>query len=422
MDAPPNLDSRAREHEPARGTEDHNKAIESKTMEQRQQQQSTEVMDSGKRFFIIDAHELTNEILGTQHQSGENASTFYARTLNEEQIEVWLYRGFERMDASARTLDPDKADVFLIGHYGHWASRLGTDFAAYAESLSKRIHNSSKPHLMLCPSWNPGRSRSAGISKVMEKLKEDGVNVYATGIERNPHWQSVPANKIVPVPYLVKPSDPITDIHHRAKHERVENSVFYAGDTRPNAIKWAGCDRGMIEPLIGKPKMEVNLFHKGKGRLKQDDYNRFMETSDYCLILCGDTPTSRSLASAVVHGCIPIRIGSRLRGLCEKPCKKGFGWAPTGVENPHLPFSERIDWSEFPEVNEAEFAADPMATLEKMFTVYPPERKTKLRETMLRVSEGFIYGWGDPTSSNEFGKVSEYAWHSFLKMLDANSS
>eukprot|EP00543_Licmophora_paradoxa_P011789 CAMPEP_0202476644 /NCGR_PEP_ID=MMETSP1360-20130828/93528_1 /ASSEMBLY_ACC=CAM_ASM_000848 /TAXON_ID=515479 /ORGANISM="Licmophora paradoxa, Strain CCMP2313" /LENGTH=300 /DNA_ID=CAMNT_0049103857 /DNA_START=81 /DNA_END=983 /DNA_ORIENTATION=+ len=291
----------------------------------------------------------------------------------------------------SRTYNPDHADVFLIGHYGHWASNVNIDFDAYVTVLLGRLHDKSKPHLFLCPSWNPARSRSAGIAKVMTKFSEEGVNIYSVGIERNGHWQSTTPDRILPIPYLVKQSKPLPAIHNLAQKHRISNTVFYAGDSRPNAKRWAGCDRSMITPLIGAPNMQVSLFGKeNPGRLNQTQYNLFMETIEFCLIICGDTPTSRSLASSIVHGCIPIRIGSRLRGLCEPPCKKGFGWTPSGKDNPHLPFMERMNWTDFPEVDEADFIVDPMATLQDLFV----------------------------RLSTSFGKAVEYTWMSFLKLLD----
>ena len=142
-----------------------------------------------------------------------------------------------------------------------------------------------------------------------------------------------------------------------------------------------------------------------------------MKSTEYCLILCGDAPTSRSLASSVIHGCIPVRIGSRLRGLCEKPCKKGFGWTINGPKGPHLPFVDAIPWREFPEVDEAEFIEEPEGSLKRMMHLYPPDRKQQLRDILLKAQLGWIYGWGSPVTSNEFGGAAEYIWNSTLFLL-----
>jgi hypothetical protein len=151
---------------------------------------------------------------------------------------------------------------------------------------------------------------------------------------------------------------------------------FYVGDQRHHAKEWSGCDRSMVAPLALESNMHARLIDT---RQKQDAessnystnglkktqglYNQKMASSEYCLILCGGSPTSRSLSSAMVHGCIPLRVGSRLRGLCEPPCHKGWGWTVSGSESPHLPFVERIDWTLFPEMNEAIFQQIPAQVL-----------------------------------------------------------
>mmetsp|Transcript_11575 Transcript_11575/g.17594 ORF Transcript_11575/g.17594 Transcript_11575/m.17594 type:complete len:237 (+) Transcript_11575:875-1585(+) len=206
---------------------------------------------------------------------------------------------------------------------------------------------------------------------------------------------------------------------------------FYAGDGRENAIQWAGCDRnGIVSSLhssfnVSNPSekfdfdvkaIDVHIMPKGQ-RLAQDDYNHRMSTSEYCLILCGDTPTSRSLVSAMVAGCIPIFIGSRLRGLCEPPCKKGFGWDISGPENPHLPFGDYIPWDEFPEVSEQGFLDDGASTLNELFHRFPLSKNEAIRSIMNQAQPGWIYGWGDPVTSNDFGDVHKYLWDTFQRLL-----
>ena len=146
----------------------------------------------------------------------------------------------------------------------------------------------------------------------------------------------------------------------------------------------------------------------------QADYNHRMRTSDYCLILCGDTPSSRTLTSAMVSGCIPIRVGSRLRGLCEAPCHGGFGWKPTTEQYPHLPFSEFIPWNLFPEVNEQEFMKDGEAVLNQLFLTVDWAQKENLRSIMNATRNGWIYGWGNPINSTNFGDATKCIWQSFL--------
>jgi Exostosin family len=157
---------------------------------------------------------------------------------------------------------------------------------------------------------------------------------------------------------------------------------------------------------------------EGEARLSQEEYNHRMHISQYCLILAGDTPSSRSLTSAMVAGCIPIRVGSRLRGLCDPPCFQGWGFVVTGESNPHLPFSETIPWDKFPEVSESDLIEKGQVALdEHIFGVYHQEQKTELHSIMQSTMTGWIYGWGDPVSSEELGDTTSYIWHSFSVAL-----
>ena len=160
--------------------------------------------------------------------------------------------------------------------------------------------------------------------------------------------------------------------------------------------------------------MDVRLVNK-TSRLNQSEYNHRMFSSEYCLILCGDTPSSRSLTSAMVSGCIPIRVGSRLRGLCEPPCQKGFGWSKTGAEYPHLPFAQEIDWDMFPEVEESQVIFHGKQTLQAFLRRTDDAHKNMLRSKMLQVQMAWIYGWDDPVNSTEFGEAVPYIWDSFVK-------
>ena len=160
--------------------------------------------------------------------------------------------------------------------------------------------------------------------------------------------------------------------------------------------------------------MYVRIATAGN-RLSQEDYNLRMFTSEYCLIVCGDTPTSRSLASSMLYGCIPIRIGSRLRGRCEEPCRPGWGWSVADL--PHLPFCDKIDWESFPEVDEAAFSNNPGAVLDQFFSQTDAAKKSKFREAMKQTQMGWTYGWGSPVDSMEFGDAAKYAWDSLVAYL-----
>jgi hypothetical protein len=392
--------------------------------EQSSNLQTNGAVSTSLKFYIIPIPEYTTWLVENFTQQ---AKQFYDSVLNEETIEVWLHRAFSNFSLDqGQVMDPAEADVFLIPAY--LAFRFENSGGSqhpneFAKVVYERLYNTSKPHLFLGPSNNPQRSRVIGIHGMIKGLLQAGVNIYSVGIERNPFWQGgLEPSRILPIPYQVKPSLMKHELASATSTHRHANFCFYSGDTRKHAMSWSGCNRSMILPLQNHSSnlFDVRVYptRPAKHRLSQDAYNHRMLTSDYCLILCGDTPTSRSLASAMIHGCIPLRIGSRLRGLCEDPCHAGFGWNSTGLAYPHLPFGQQIDWNAFPEVNEREFINSPFETLQThVFKLFTAERKVRIRDKLREVQLGWIYGWGNPIDSNEFGAAAMYAWQSFQFML-----
>mmetsp|Transcript_3805 Transcript_3805/g.9103 ORF Transcript_3805/g.9103 Transcript_3805/m.9103 type:complete len:549 (-) Transcript_3805:1596-3242(-) len=415
----------------------------------RQQQQHPHHLYRPK-YFVLSLSSTTTDLIDSgddqQRQQQQAAQQYYDDALNEESAEVWLHRSFtqdQRLTLD-RTMDPTEADVFVVTGLLHLlkhhhsrrkkkATASTTSTSLVAEQYQSIIVDTSKPHLFLVPSWNPKVSRQIGIEDILSRIGQTLANeklLWSVGFERNPSWQGqVPPSNIIPVPYVVRQQDKV-NITTYSSSDRINNFVFYAGDRRKNAESWSGCYRSqLLEPLqrlstnSNSNAIDVRIVDK-KNRMNQTDYNRRMETSDYCLIVCGDTPTSRSLTSAIVSGCIPIRVGSRLRGLCEKPCHVGFGWTVSGSQFPHLPYSETIPWDDFPEVNER---AMMMTTTrggggkgydimtKQVFQVYDDTHKKRLRKIMNDVRDGFIYGYGDPVTSDEFGNASLYIWNSFLR-------
>ena len=250
----------------------------------------------------------------------------------------------------------------------------------------------------------------------MKLFKSLDVDLWSVGFERNVYWQRLDASHILPIPYVVRQKSKEDAKYFDAP--RRKDSVFYVGDSRPNAIEWGGCDRNkMLKPLEDESNMFVRVIKKRKARLTQLEYRKYMHESEYCLIVCGDTPSCRSLATAMISGCIPIRIGSRLRGLCEPPCVQKWGWTASGLDYPHLPYSNQIDWNEFPEVDESNFTENGNETLNELFRNNDEHSKNTMRKIMNDVSEGWLYGWGDPVLSDEFGSAYEFILDSFEAAL-----
>mmetsp|Transcript_2238 Transcript_2238/g.4109 ORF Transcript_2238/g.4109 Transcript_2238/m.4109 type:complete len:583 (+) Transcript_2238:284-2032(+) len=389
------------------------------------------------KFFIISPHQVTSSLV----EDKTVASNYYRNSLNEDSAEIWLHRAFQNLSyEEGHTLDPSEADVFLIAGYFHLNAKHGNKNTTRDEFIQfyvDSIVDPSKPHLYLIPTTNPTTSRQIGLNQFTNTLKKNGVNLLSAGFERNGYWQRVDLDRIISIPYVVKLQEQQTEIDDSQTLKRVNNKVFYAGDSRKNAVAWAGCNRSLIVSSLHSSlgannnttrlnfrvdNIDVQLVSV-RNRLAQDDYNNRMGTSEYCLILCGDTPTSRSLTSAMVSGCIPLFLGSRLRGLCDPPCHAGWGWHVSGPENPHLPFGDYISWDEFPEVDEQGFIDNGAGALNEIFHAFDSTKKEKLQTVMQQVRQGWIYGRGDPVTSNDFGDVHKYLWNTFQRlMFNASSS
>jgi len=55
--------------------------------------------------------------------------------------------------------------------------------------------------------------------------------------------------------------------------------------------------------------------------------------------------------------------------------------------------------------------------LVELFQTVNEEQKLKLRSIMESTWKGWIYGWGDPWTSDQFGDATEYIWESFQRHL-----
>lgn len=405
------------------------------------QQQQRSASGSAK-FYILPMPEITTWLIGN---FSDAAYQYYQTNLNEEQAEVWLHRGLAQL--SDRTEDPSQADVVILSGYLHFNQymMLQQNQKTAARGRTRGRHNGkssdggvpystdewlailleriipNKLYVLAVPTWNPTRGNEIGLAKIKKTLKLENIAMASFGFERNNFWQKTEPDLIIPVPYVITPNLPRDQLPTKvfgAENHRTENFVFYSGDVRTNAVRWAGCNRTkLVVPLQQSNRSSntdvhiVTQFH----RLTQEQYHARMLTSDYCLILCGDTPTSRSLASSMLYGCIPIRVGSRWRGLCEAPCHAGWGWTVT--HRSHLPFEHQMDWNVFPEVDEASFAQNPVAVLETLFRHTDSHRKSELRSVMQRVQMAWVYGWGNPVNATDFGEAASYAWQSLVDHL-----
>ena len=152
-----------------------------------------------------------------------------------------------------------------------------------------------------------------------------------------------------------------------------------------------------------------------------------MRVADFCLVMCGDTPTSRRIFDAIIADCIPLIVGTRLWGRCDAPCKAGWGWRVSGPEHPHLPFHDTfIDYTRFPYVDEAHFYEDAAGAYQNAVApraeMFPrrPDGAAFIRFTQVAnvtdayehaawrylnaIRDDVVYGYGSPFTSTHFGR------------------
>ena len=369
---------------------------------------------SGLLYYIIEVPFLTTDLLANE-TAKKRARHFYSKksTLNEDVGEMWIYQGLKRMQLEeGHTNNPSEADIFFIVGLNNLRFSIHKwDFPRDKELddiLRPYIIYKDKPHVIATP-----RVRNRiGLNHIVSSLRRLGVMPYSLGYERNEMWQSVPPDRIITVPYVVKVTQSKEELQRVIQSvPRKQNFTFYAGDSRLTAKNFGGCNRAKLIQNIPKDRhdMYIRLFSGKSERISQKEYNEKMETSDYCLVMCGDTPTSRSLASTMVAGCIPVFIGSRWRGLCEPPCHPGWGWKETkGLS--HLPFPDQLEWDTFPEISEMAFSNDPIGNLEAIFESQNQQRRHEVRKAMADVQLKWVYGWGDPVAPQEYGEAVPAIW------------
>ena len=416
------------------------------------------------RYYIYPNPQMTTDLVRRDSKTGrvnpaaERYVNIVQRQRSEDVAEIWLHRGFEINED--RTTDPLQADAFFIPAHLYMSARAGGHrrrMQVFKSKLSKAIDNvesafqnrrnkivkhaiknitddkvvehdsrpSHRPHVLLCPATSAPWAAQIGIDGLVKFLSEKvgRSNVYIISFERNAGWVgSTLLQNVIVAPYVITPDKRLSSLalmkELYTNNARRNDFVFYVADPRPNAMAWAGCDRSMVKPLIDEPNMKIGL---GKGgAVSFREFQRYMSESDYCLVTCGDTPTSRRLTDAMVTGCIPIFIGTRLFGECESPCFRGWGWTYTrGLY--HLPYEDEVDWASFPVVNESQFTASPKAALEDVFRNFTLARKKELRLMMQSFQLAFLYGLGSPISSNKFGSAVPHLWRSVQKILSSRN-
>jgi hypothetical protein len=75
--------------------------------------------------------------------------------------------------------------------------------------------------------------------------------------------------------------------------------------------------------------------------------------------------------------------------------------------------SAHLDHTTIAEIDEEEFATDPMPRLAKVFA--NETQKISVRSRLKEWHLAWVYGWGDPLTSDDFGLAAHFAWKSFVQ-------
>jgi hypothetical protein len=65
----------------------------------------------------------------------------------------------------------------------------------------------------------------------------------------------------------------------------------------------------------------ADLGRRRQLRHSEASFADHMSKAAICPLMCGDTPTSRRTYDAYIAGCVPLFVGTRLWGRCDKPCQ-----------------------------------------------------------------------------------------------------
>jgi len=360
---------------------------------------------------LIDA--VTKDVVSRATCHGESAA------------EVWVHRAL--LASPRRTLDPAEAEVFFVPAY---LSLLRRHHNSEGQKLAKALANvtssewfarhEGRDHVFGYSATNPEEARHLRLPEVTASLPRS----FRGAFEVNPSWVAAPAtvsakSKIIAMPYVVKVENVnnASSKSERAPEENETISVFFAASERPHAVEWSQCDRTKALPLTRLPRASVQL-NRGRrrrlwGRRRQrrrlamthEEFAKTMARARYCLVMCGDTPTSRRIFDAVVAGCVPLIVGTRLEGRCEPPCHAGWGWHVSGPDFPHTPFSDLyVDYAVFPRVDEALFSRSAVAAVRPVLQL-DDRRHAALRDYLMAIRDDFIYGVGSCVSSTHFGRA-----------------
>lgn len=311
--------------------------------------------------------------------------------VEEEKAEVWVHRAL--LASRRRTLDPSEAEIFFVPAY----LRLASSRPQLVEAMLANVTSSpwfkrreGSDHVFGYSSTNPQVASQLGMEKISAALPR----AFRGAFEINPAWVKIgrhfPLDRVIAMPYVVRAD---YFIHNAATLEAEKSiEIFFTADERPHAVEWGNCSRARARELSHIPDSVISVSSTAK--VSPEEFAKNMGRSRYCLVMCGDTPTSRRIYDAIVASCVPLIVGKeRLEGKCVPPCKRGWGWYVSGPEHPHLPFGDvYVDYDVFPSVDELEFYQNPVKAVQASYI--SSQRHRHLIAYMREIADDVIYGYG----------------------------
>ncbi|KAL7530151.1 hypothetical protein ACHAXR_003336 [Thalassiosira sp. AJA248-18] len=159
----------------------------------------------------------------------------------------------------------------------------------------------------------------------------------------------------------------------------------------------------MVLPLKEEPNMEIDI---STIKSPHHEFQSFMLTSDYCLVTCGTlqhqgglpTPCQWAASqSSSAHGF--------LENVKHLVTVGGAGPALTVC----ITFLTMVKSH-----GKSSLLLTKHCSGQKVFLNYTTEKKRELRSIMQKLQFSFIYGWGSPLTTQNFGRATDALWTSIL--------
>lgn len=231
------------------------------------------------------------------------------RDLLTEDVGEWYLH--EQMKGShLLTADASEADFFVVNTMPVLSKAVnncnGMDHRQRQQYWKRLLLNSTvfkshpRNHIFICQTWYCGRIITH-LRKLVEKM------TYLIH-EKNVEW-ALPkesrgffsTSQILTIPYVAHSGIvPFTTIQNPPKRE---HKVTFIGSMR-RRTKWR-------KPLLSLRRVNI---HDAGAQFQNfvSNYSEEMMRSTFCLVVQGDTASTRRLFDAMIAGCIPVFVGPEL--------------------------------------------------------------------------------------------------------------